>query len=322
MYSLGIILYELLAGDRPQATAGAISPPEPLPQVRQGLSEETYEFFFFSLSIDPDFRPVGQGVIWRLSGAVKAEKNNQRRRQYVAFIPWVGAALFVVLLLITIIFYARSRNTTPTPAEAATPVEAEILPVLPTMTNTPLTSPTAVEPTATSLVLPEPLTDTFPLLDSSPTATPTIDESNTPTATTTTTPSPTPTMAVTVTPTPSPTATSEPTTAACVRTPLPGWVSYVIQSGDSLFELSLLTNTTVEKLQEVNCLTDTTLSIGRTLWLPFNPAATAVPTENSSPPEPTDDGSSPPAASATPQPPPSATPPPPPPPPSATPPTP
>ena len=106
-----------------------------------------------------------------------------------------------------------------------------------------------------------------------------------------------PTMTSTHTPTPSPTptpeiSTAQPTptpTAVCTPAPPSGWVSYTVQEGDYLFNLALDTRTTVARLQEVNCLTETGLGVGQRLWLPaISPTHTpssipaAIPTTASS----------------------------------------
>ena len=106
-------------------------------------------------------------------------------------------------------------------------------------------------------------------------------------------------------------ATVQPTqtaTAICTPAPPSSWIVYTVQEGDYLFNLALDTGSTVERLQEVNCLEITGLGIGQRLWLPFlpftptpTPSPTAIPTTASS-----DNGSKPnvPAASKTPPPPP------------------
>jgi LysM repeat protein len=103
----------------------------------------------------------------------------------------------------------------------------------------------------------------------------------------------TPTASLTLTPTSTlevtPTVTTPTPTATCAPTPPSSWVVYTIQENDYLFNLALATGTTVERLQEVNCLVATGLGVGQRIWLPVLPptatptiAPTPVPTEASS----------------------------------------
>lgn len=85
---------------------------------------------------------------------------------------------------------------------------------------------------------------------------------------TTVAPSETASASPTVTPqTIDPTATATPTTAPCQ---LPeGWVTYQVQTGDTLSAIAVGSGTTTEILAEVNCLDDIRLlSIGQTLFVP------------------------------------------------------
>lgn len=78
---------------------------------------------------------------------------------------------------------------------------------------------------------------------------------------------PTNTVAASVTPTPSPTPAEE-----CQIVPPPGWVSYNVRSGDTLFDLAVSTGTTIARLRQVNCMESNVLSVGESLWLPSSPA--------------------------------------------------
>lgn len=67
------------------------------------------------------------------------------------------------------------------------------------------------------------------------------------------------------------------------------WVRYIVQPGDTLYSLARRYNTTVYAIRVANCLTGTTIYVGRPLFLPPGPAlpptATSAPTL---PPPPTD----------------------------------
>lgn len=98
-----------------------------------------------------------------------------------------------------------------------------------------------------------------------PTHTPTI----TPSSTVTASPSPTPSSTPTATVTPSPTITARVTTTTCAPLQPDGWISYTIQTGDTLSGLATRSGTTLERLMEVNCLSDARLIIsGQTIFLP------------------------------------------------------
>ncbi|MCP4362941.1 MAG: LysM peptidoglycan-binding domain-containing protein [Chloroflexi bacterium] len=68
-----------------------------------------------------------------------------------------------------------------------------------------------------------------------------------------------------------------PTQIVCSGSPT-GWQIYIIQSGDTLFALSNLIGSSVEEIMHANCLEDTVLFTGQSLYLPRLPA-TAVPLE-------------------------------------------
>ena len=212
---------------------------------------------------------------------------------------YVIPAIILLFLLILLFMLMRGRanrrgNVTPTPDAAILPIED----------NTAVLGEPNGSTTEQDTALPT-MTIEVPTIDAaaseSEEATPT-EEVGQPTAR----PSPTET-AVLPTPTePPPTETStapsqatntstptpEPTEFACIPSPPFGWIRYTIQSGDSLSALAQATNTTVERLQEVNCLDTILLSVGQNVWLPSSPSPdptatpTAVPTGDNPPPPP------------------------------------
>ncbi|MCP4425024.1 MAG: protein kinase [Chloroflexi bacterium] len=105
-------------------------------------------------------------------------------------------------------------------------------------------------------------------------------------------------------PTATPTATETPTRAissedatathwaSCVPEPPSGWVSYTVQSGDFLFNLAIQTGTTVEIIQEANCLREPIIGAGQKIWLPSLPP-TATPLPSPTPEAPTPEASTP-----------------------------
>jgi len=104
---------------------------------------------------------------------------------------------------------------------------------------------------------------------------------------------PLPTPSPTPTPTIIPTATNLPPTVTLsfTRTPVAtscgrpnGWVTYIVQPGDSLFRLSQAVGLEESVLISVNCLADPNLlRAGQTLWLPFSPRPTATLTQPARP---------------------------------------
>ena len=56
------------------------------------------------------------------------------------------------------------------------------------------------------------------------------------------------------------------------------WVIYIVQPGDTLYNIALRTNSTVSQLKYANCLTSDTIRNGQKLHVPFQPAPLASPT--------------------------------------------
>jgi LysM repeat protein len=80
------------------------------------------------------------------------------------------------------------------------------------------------------------------------------------------------------------TPTATPTEQRCVISPPPDWIRYVIQSGDTLFDLAVRSGTTMERIQRVNCIDDPALiRVGQTIYLPASIQPTPTPT--STPPQ-------------------------------------
>jgi LysM repeat protein len=137
----------------------------------------------------------------------------------------------------------------------------------------PIPSPTAsssTSPSITSAAL-----TALPTASPSPTATPSA------TASASVTPSPSPSATATASASPTASATII-ATGVCVIAPPPGWVSYIVQPGDTLSDLAVRTETTLDLLVRVNCLEDARRIIaGLRLYLPRAPlpriGATATP---------------------------------------------
>ena len=57
-----------------------------------------------------------------------------------------------------------------------------------------------------------------------------------------------------------------------------GWVTYVVQEGDTLYDLAVQTVSSVEELIAVNCLDDSgVIFVGQELYLPIDPAESTAP---------------------------------------------
>jgi len=136
-----------------------------------------------------------------------------------------------------------------------------------------------------------------------PTATPTLGLVATFTATATyaATSTPTDTPIATDTPPPTPTATLLPT-----ATPTPPYVTYVVQTGDTLSSIASRYGVTVQAIMEANGLSSSILNIGMELTIPSsgssvsppNPTSTqtgAAPTSTRQPPPPPPTPTTPPA---------------------------
>ena len=83
----------------------------------------------------------------------------------------------------------------------------------------------------------------------------------------------TPARAPPATPTPSPTATGP----AAVR-PAPEYISYVVQSGDTLWDVASRLGTTAEAIMQTSGLTSTTIYSGTRLLIPLREEAVGTPT--------------------------------------------
>ena len=123
---------------------------------------------------------------------------------------------------------------------------------------------------------------------------------------------------------PLPSSTPEPpaTSAASSCGPPAGWLLYTVQSGDSLYRLSVAAGVSIDQLREANCLVvGGLIYTGQRLYLPRLPVPTAIPSRTpthkpdpTEPPAPTE--TEPPVSAATPtqptsaatQPPPTGTP--------------
>ncbi len=298
IYSLGIMLYELLSGHRPSMplwnlahyAPADVPPASPLTPNRTRLAPETNVLIGQCLATDEGQRFVNMtAFLAQLDAAIEAEKIFQEEptlppttvplppRTPTSLTPgwwrwWYVLVLMGFLLLLAAGFMVRRQ------------LAAAISPLA---TGTPTAVPQTPSATATSTTV---MTTAVPAVIPSASATP--SPSITPTQTATARPSPTasqtPTNSVTASPTVAATATA---TAACTRPA--NWVTYTTQTGDTFFGLATATGTTVSAILQANCLDNTILSIGQRLWLPYLPATptaaetTPSPTTVSTEPEPT-----------------------------------
>lgn len=319
IFSLGVLLYRLLAGQKPALPVSewdifeykGIAREEPLDKVRPNLTQATYDVVQESIWQKEwsRFETVA-AQIEAIDRAIEAESAPppppppvwlqflNRLRQPKA-LKYVVPAIIFLFLLILIFMMMRGRanrqnNMTPTPDAAILPIEdntavlgepnhntTESGAELPTMT-------VEAQPNDAAASESEEIVPTEEV--EQPTARPSPTETAVlPTPTETEIP---PTNAPTATPEDTNTPTPEPTEVACTPSPPFGWIRYTIQEGDSLSALAQATNTTVERLQEVNCLETILLNVGQNIWLPFSPSPapaatpTAVPTGDNPPPPP------------------------------------
>lgn len=296
IYSLGIMLYELLSGHRPSMPLWNLAhyaptdvpPASPLAPNRTRLAPETNVLIGHCLATDERQRFVTmRAFLAQLDAAIEAEKTFQEAPTppptTVPLPPQISASLapgwwrwwYALVFMGGVLLLATGFMVRRQLAAATSP--------LPTRT------PTAVPqtPSATATIV---MTTAVPAIAPSVTATP--SSTMTPTHTATARPSPTasqtPTPSITASPMVQATAT---TIVACTRPT--NWVTYTTQTGDTLFGLATATGTTVNAILQANCLENTILSIGQHLWLPYLPATpttaetTPLPTTASTEPGPT-----------------------------------
>ena len=189
----------------------------------------------------------------------------------------LGTLVVIILTILAAVVLAwrdlPQQETTPTVAVAINPAVSP-----PVITPTPLLpTPLPTQPTETAS--PTPLA--VPTQTPSATSTPTLEPTQTPVPPTDTpvpvfTPTPQ-VVFITATPPPqSPAAAQPPPAGRTVCQPPPGWVTYVVQLGDTLNSLALRTDSSVYELQQVNCLEIFTLEIGQTIYLPFTPPTPTI----------------------------------------------
>ncbi len=280
IYAFGIMLYELLAGHRPELPISewdifehkGIPREIPLEEARPGLMPATYELVKNCIWQKEWSRYQSfSEVLAALETALAAEREGppppplipvDRRTLMIG-----GAIILVLLLLIGGFFVVRGLS-------GGADGNAELF--VPPTTAVPAS--TDLPPTATSSDTPDNQPDEPAPAEVIPAES---IATETATVTATTTPSPTATDTPTATNTPAETATATETTVpvetACEPSPPSGWVQYAIQEGDYLYNLAVNTGRTVERIQEVNCLTGNLLRLNQKIWLPRLPVHTATP---------------------------------------------
>ena len=275
VYSLGVMLYELLAGHRPILDWDALDEarlpqPMPLEVARRGLALEIYELVLDCLRGREDGRIADvKTFIERLDRAVVAEQALQetagqvslRRRRVFTAVP---AAIFVIFLLSFIFFRGQATplEETVTPETILIQEPATAVPsATHTPESTPFPSPT-VKNSETDGVT-DVVSDDAPPLDLSPTLTPTSVSKDV--------------LNATIDLPKIPTATATP---ACEKPP--GWITYNVQQGEVLFTLAFNAGMSSEAVAAANCLDSNILSIGQEIWLPSFPA-TATPDVTNTP---------------------------------------
>ena len=296
IYSLGILLYRLLAGDQPTLPVSewdifehkGLVREVPLNQVQPGLTAATYKAVQDSIwqkewsrfeTINAQIRAIDHALTEESAPPPPPPpiwlKIINRLRQPQTLKIVIPAIVLLFLLLLVLMFMRgranRQGNATPTPDAAVLPTESETAVV--------------TQPTTTTAATNEDLFGEGEVLPSNQEAeTPTVRPSPTATAvaatpTESTEPSTIfPTSTATSSPSPTNTPTLEPTQISCIPSPPFGWARYTVQANDSLSALGEATDATVEQIMQVNCLDNILLSVGQQIWLPaMEPTATATP---------------------------------------------
>jgi serine/threonine protein kinase len=292
IFSLGILLYRLLAGHKPALPVSewdifehkGVAREVPLNQVRPDLTAATYTAVQDSIwqkewsryeTVDAQVAALQRAIVkesapppppppaWRLV------LNRLRQPKTLKII--IPAIVFLFLLIFILMLLRgranRQRNINQTPDAAVLPIEVEtavvIEPDTPAERPTNTATVTAAENSIDSVDEDEVLPSSNEI--ETPTARPNPTETAAPS---TPTPAASPTIEPTSNASTTNTPTLEPTETTCIPSPPFGWTRYTIQANDSLSLLSEATNTTVEQLMEVNCLETILLSIGQGMWLP------------------------------------------------------
>ena len=296
IYSLGILLYRLLAGHKPMLPLSEWDIFEhkgtvrevPLKDVCPGLTPETYQAVQDSMWQKEWSRfDTAEAQTSALEQAIEAELAPppppppawilflNRLRQPKTLKIVIPVVVLLLLLLLVLLFIQgranRQRSATPIPDSALSPAETEtfaapesdseedIVVILdPTRTPTITNEVTGEVNFGAGEVLPPAEKAATAVSPPSATAVPSTPTQLPPTSTAL----PSPTIQVTETP------TAEEAQISCVPSRPAGWVRYEIQPNDSLSVLAAAANTTVEQLQQANCLDTTLLSIGQEIWRP------------------------------------------------------
>lgn len=186
IYSLGIILYELLAAKRPFDAPSSVEilhqqihqPPPPLSKARPGLSRATYQLVNTCLQKDPAQRyQTTDHLLAAIEQAIAAEQNGgmvgTMSRRWVYVVAPLGLVLLALLL-----WQVWPQSSQPTPEVASVALAtriptATLTAVLPTTTQPAREIAVVVAETAVSTATNPPPTETaVPTFTLAPTATP------------------------------------------------------------------------------------------------------------------------------------------------------
>jgi eukaryotic-like serine/threonine-protein kinase len=221
LYSLGVILYELLAGSRPFDAVDSIAvlhkqvyePPLPLDRVRTGLAPQTREIVAICLQKEPERRfQTATALVTAVDQALRAEGDAAAPVHTTVWLPEQGEDDLLSRRQVT-----REPTATRRPLPSAWPLYALASLAAALLVWFALLGPAIAErslPTPTSPVVTAlPSVEVVTAATNAPTIVPTSTKAPIPaplpTATDTATPEPTPTETATPEPTPEP-VTSEP----------------------------------------------------------------------------------------------------------------
>lgn len=153
IYSLGIILYEMLAGTRPiipmntwhssnNGSSKLLIDGVPLAEARTDLTPETYALVQAATAHDPNERiPDLDVFLLALDKAIAAESRPKRKPFMAVYGRWVYTAVSLIIVLIFVAGLFRAQQFIARGQLLQTPSQTAVAPVVPPLADTPTPEP-------------------------------------------------------------------------------------------------------------------------------------------------------------------------------------